>query len=448
MQINDDYSIFYAIETKKREFKARVLFSLFASKRGFKTIIGEKNKLKNYILNQDNINGAYIHKSSSKRQFKRFQLLREKGLKIFVNDEEGLIYYSLKHYKKRFDSNVAKDLDGLFCWGENHLNDIKLIEPNFPLETTHVTGNPRFDLIRLYNNVNKTKFDIDNEHNKIILINTNFALANHFKGNEYIEGIKQINNHSSINDKLSYQKNLFASFKQAIINLSNEFPELKFVLRPHPSESIKKWESEIKGIQNVVVNNEKNVFDVLNESRCVIHNSCTTSLEAIALGVMPIAYRPITNDIFDSEITNIASIQAKTIEDLVSAIKNVGSVNQQEEIRKNRQSLLKYIANIEGTFSCERMLDVIEQSILNGENNSTKRLSNRKYSLVKKYIARLRDKFNFSMSEYAQHKFPGLTRSEIVKEINKIREFDSSFPDVKITKVWPDCFEIAPLDKV
>ena len=82
------------------------------------------------------------------------------------------------------------------------------------------------------------------------------------------------------------------------------FADYTIVVRPHPVEKHAPWEAIASRHPRLVVEQTGNVLSWLLAARALVHNGCTTGVEAYALGVPAMAYEPVPNERFDSELPN------------------------------------------------------------------------------------------------------------------------------------------------
>ena len=67
--------------------------------------------------------------------------------------------------------------------------------------------------------------------------------------------------------------------------IAEAFPDMRIVVRPHPVEKHAAWEEIAARHDNVELAQEGNVLPWLLAARALIHNGCTTGVEAYGLGV-------------------------------------------------------------------------------------------------------------------------------------------------------------------
>lgn len=135
---------------------------------------------------------------------------------------------------------------------------------------------------------------IKNQYKKFCLINTNFGLANAFMGN--LEEMKSIsiasggidlNNKRSIEDfdfLFAWEMKNSILIKELVIELSKEYSNINFVVRPHPAELIDKVINTYKDFSNVFVIRDGSHIPWTLASDILIHTSCTTGFESFLAG--------------------------------------------------------------------------------------------------------------------------------------------------------------------
>ena len=138
--------IFIPLETASREILYKVFLSINLAKRGFKCYLGSKYNINKLVQYESDF--IYIDKGFHKGQSEKLydKILKNNG-KIISLDEEGAIDFEdgstlLGRYSKHLFNNSKM----IFLWGEEQL---KIIKKNiFNLKNVHVTGHPRFELLK------------------------------------------------------------------------------------------------------------------------------------------------------------------------------------------------------------------------------------------------------------------------------------------------------------
>ncbi len=70
-------------------------------------------------------------------------------------------------------------------------------------------------------------------------------------------------------------------------------PDITFVLRPHPVERNDVWKRLIGNYPNIVVTNDGGVGSWIRQSLALIHNGCTTAMEAVKADVPVLTFLPM-----------------------------------------------------------------------------------------------------------------------------------------------------------
>jgi hypothetical protein len=144
--------------------------------------------------------------------------------------------------------------------------------------------------------------------------------------------------------------------------LSEKYPNINFVLRPHPVESEKTWKQLIGNYENILVSNSGSVSAWLRQCTALIHNGCTTAMEAAMSGVPILTYTPIEDQKAEFYFPNRLG---KKISDLQSLVENVGQIlsGKQSDISSTQDSntLSERFANTDEVLAADRIVDVWER---------------------------------------------------------------------------------------
>jgi len=383
--------IYLPVETIVREFDARMLLAHKAVNRGYSVIIGEKSS----VLKAAEIlkNGIYFHKSHGSQYFPCKEKIGNVNLKFVSLDEEGLVFINDENYIRDSKPFNLEHLDLVFTWGSYQRN--LLIKANPELESrTQAIGNPRFDLLReefcsLYKPESER---LRRFWRRYILINTRFVAGNFspLYGCDYLDyrshqfetvigrKIKEDEKDFFIRERRYYKK-LFKQYVEMLESASLKFPDINFILRPHPSEDILRWKEALKNHSNVFVVFEGSVLNWISGSIAVIHSGCTTGIEAWALKKPVIAYNPNSEQGIEPPLPNKFGLRIENIEDLYVALERI--ISRKFIIEGNKEQLKiasQFIESINGDYSVTRLLDAID-NICNTDNCKFEPLSKSDY---------------------------------------------------------------------
>ncbi|WP_028313361.1 surface carbohydrate biosynthesis protein [Desulfatibacillum aliphaticivorans] len=451
------------IETQVREMHAKILLACFAAEAGFSVLIGMQSELlrrAKYLPR-----GIYVEKGVAPPKLPGTSLLKDLGYKVTAWCEEGLVIVDQETYARdRVSAEVFSMLDAFYAWGKVQAGAIAM-KMGDQAKKTVIAGNPRFDLLREpYQSIFHKEADaLRKAHGRFILVNTNFGLYNNFYGPKYfIEHIMRDNgriinevHEKFLQDWVDHVGAVYESFKDLLPELSKAFPKHKIVLRPHPSENHENWHEAVRGLNNVEVIHKGNVIPWLLASEALIHNSCTTGVEAHVLGKPVVAYRPVLSDIYEYELPRVVSISAFTPQETVDV---VSRILKGEEMAAPESSLGKdYAANIDGPFACRTITDSLARLLLDSPFE--------KRSPVKALGAMLRWKVKDSVydfkvavnkilnrkqsdAEYMKQKVPGITLDDVRSAVADLQECSGDFCRVQVERLEKTdyCFRISRKD--
>tara|TARA_B100000676_G_scaffold302056_1_gene350168 strand:- start:2960 stop:4312 length:1353 start_codon:yes stop_codon:yes gene_type:complete len=388
--------LYLPIEIWSREFHAKTLLALYGASNGWSVVIGPKSEMHRRLPRLPR--GVVLQFGFHKNYAAEMKRLRSCGHKVVAADEEGLVTLSPEHYKRyRVSGKTLEQCDKCFCWGDVHAQMIREVDPSVDSKL-HITGNPRMDLLRpsFRDLVESEAAGLRDQYGRFILLNGNFGSYNHAMGIDYTwKSIESKGWASTPKDKdfhhrrVELQGRFFKAFHSVLPKIATE--ERKVVVRPHPSESLVPWEELSEAHPGkIIVAREGNVIPWLQASEAVLHNGCTTAVEAFFLDRPVIAFRPEKNLELETELPNHISIQVSTEEDLLALLEKVT-----EEDSKSREERIEYARKFlvagDGPFSSERMIDALPEveNHSAGELNSFRYLKDRVYFALRNLAGKL-----------------------------------------------------------
>lgn len=283
---------FIRVEVKKRELVSRIDLALELVRLGIPVIIGE-------VYDTDDLSGLGINqgyifgKCAQSSTLLKFSSLLDTGWKIGAIDEEGLLPNSLAEFsEQRFSKESAERYSDVFFFGEIQK---RVFEQTYG---THdgffVSGNPRIDMWRshCYGIHEDRAQKLRTEIGRYSLFPLNFG---YYTNSALRERATQGDLRETHGDLVGRSEFLFSAF----CNLATEIVEnsdCKVVFRPHPSDSL----ADIGALlskhnvrsDKVICDNRFDVFPWIDAADSLVHNCCTTSLEA-GFNATPVAtYSP------------------------------------------------------------------------------------------------------------------------------------------------------------
>jgi hypothetical protein len=161
-----------------------------------------------------------------------------------------------------------------------------------------------------------------------------------------------------------------AAFIEAIRYLSDRSNgDHDIVLRPHPVENIDAWRVYLEGMPNVHVIREGSITAWVNNAIAVMHNGCTTALEATVSGTPVVTYLPFEQE-YARELPNELGVRCESLEALSETVNRllhdsraVGSNDQEDALP---ESVAKKVYLDDAELAAEKIVKVWE-SLDNGE---------------------------------------------------------------------------------
>ena len=454
-------SLIVPVENQVRELDPKLLVACAAAERGFRVFLGSRTRIDFRIASFPR--GFYLAKGMTPKSAKMFRIMRRIGHEIAALDEEGLVYHSAsEYYARRVSDETLQLVTTLFAWGDasaellrDHLRDSTM--------PVRVTGNPRIDLLRpeLRGYFAEDAARIRARHGPFVLINTNFSKVNAYfpKMNLLVPptrpgrlaelGAAGIGLSREFAEGLAAHKSaLFDHFREMIPALHSAFPGLRFVVRPHPSENRAPWQAVVSGLERADVIHEGNVIAWLEASSALIHNGCTTGIEAFCLGKPAIAYRPVSRDPFDLELPNSLSRQCSDLDTLTEAIASALVEALDADPNEAQRRLVEHhIAAREGEFAADRIVDALAERTAEEAPapSATLRLRGRlaaaTRSLVKRHVkARIPQHRN--NPAYQQNRYQGVSEHELELRIARLGACLNRFDGLRVRPVAEHIHEI------
>jgi surface carbohydrate biosynthesis protein len=455
------------VENQVREFDPKLLLACIAAKRGFSSVIGSRREMEFRIASFPR--SIYLSKSMTIRSALLFKVAHKVGHNIVAWDEEALVHLPPETYFSDRLSPVAMQyVSHLLAWGQGNANLWRQY-PNLPNGIPiHLTGNPRVDMLRpemrsfFAEDVEKIRKSCGN----FILVNTNFNHVNAFSpemnlfkpvkkrgdmpkfgrgargmSREFAEGLRD------------HKQAVFQDFQQIVPAIERSFPEYTIIVRPHPTENQEIYRNIAAECKRVQVTNEGNVVPWILASKAVIHNGCTTGLEAYVMGVPAISYRKTVNDFYDLgfyRLPNLLSHQCFDFEELHATLGNILAGKLGPADGAERQELVNHhMVALDGPLACERIVDTCEQILNDGtelRKPALRHRLNRWYlakglGLVNRYKSHLPGEFN--KPAFQRHRYPGISIEELGARLSRLQHILGYSEKLKVEEIASQIFQIS-----
>lgn len=455
------------VENQVRELDPKLLLACVAAKRGFSSIIGSHRKIDFQIASFPR--SLYLCKSFTVMNLMMFQIMSKLGHKIVSWDEEALVHLPRDiYFSRRLSPKSLKYVSHLFAWGDDNA-ELWRQYPEMPSQIPiHITGNPRGDLLRpeIRSFYRDDAEEISKAHGPFILVNTNFNHVNAFavsqnlfrpvkrQGEEPQFGKAAKGMSRKFAEALrDHKQAIFEKFIELIPALEKAFPDYTIVVRPHPTENQDVYHHIAARCKRVRVINEGNVVAWLMATKALIHNGCTTGVEAYAMGVPAISYRARINEDIDQGfygLPNKLSHQCVSFQELRESLTKILSGEMGTANGEDREALVgRYIAARDGSFACERMVDVLD-GISQGRSELPKPdYPSRVTGLCMANGRRLTKWFKSRLPgthappEYHRHRYPGISLPGMRRRVSRLQQVIGDKTDIKVEEIRDQIFRIS-----
>jgi surface carbohydrate biosynthesis protein len=215
--------------------------------------------------------------------------MRRHGIKTWYLDEEGGIYQGdseqqwCQSLAKRMDPTTLGELDKVLTWGEWQR---EYLEAKSSKAEVLTSGTANFEMLHSrYHDALRT-FDLAETGNQegFILVNTRFTVSNARDngGSHFIHDslVTKIFDRETLFRKLASDGMLFYAFIELIAGLSFQFPSKRIVVRPHPAENAEVYRRIFAPVPNITVASSGDVGSWIRCCSCLIHNGCSTAIQA------------------------------------------------------------------------------------------------------------------------------------------------------------------------
>jgi surface carbohydrate biosynthesis protein len=466
--MQSDMLLLIPVENQVRELDPKLLLACIAARRGFSSVIGSRQQLDFRIASFPR--GIYLSKSMTVRSIKMFKILRKLGHEIVAWDEEALVHLPPEtYYSRRLSPRAMGYLSHLFAWGQDNV-DLWRQYPQLPTAVPiHISGNPRNDMLRpeMRTFFKEEVAKVRNTYGDFILVNTNFNHVNPFypvqnlflplkkpgeepkfgraaRGmtREFAEGFRD------------HKLTIFEDFKGLIPSLERAFPDYTIVVRPHPTEKHEVYHEISARCERVRVTNEGNVIPWLMAARALIHNGCTTGVEAYVMRVPAISYRATVNDYYDYgfyQLPNRLSHQCFNFEQLRATLMKIfaGELGAADG-NESKVLVDHHLAATNGPLACERIVEVIEkitadrsrlpEPTLKARVDGRLRATTRR--LIKRSLSYLPDSPN--RPEFQRHRYPGISLDEVRERVSRIKKALGDSEELEVDQISSEIFQISP----
>ena len=435
------------LEILQRDLYLNLYMALVFLSKDYQVIIGEQND----PVFKKTRNGIYFHKDHANWSEALYKDAKNRKMKTAAFDIEGFIYGNSNIYiHNRACKWILENIDAVFLWGDKQKDLVSRVTKgnnNF-----YIVGSPKFDVCNLAKDLSQ-----GNDKRKVskILINTRFVLINVLDASAAFQNAKNLGVLKTKKDLEKYHQTvqedqiIFKEFLE-LIKLLSKIDGVTITIRPHPAEYDKVYRDFSLLFDNVSVDKVTNLIDQIIDHDCIIHEGCTTAVEAAAVGKPVFGLRP--EELGDGLYANRYSVNFKSALTLCSYLKdnNICDFTKPDCNDIAKKSIHNW--NNPNISSIYKMMDVIDafgvekQGIFSQNVISSFNVKEFLFNLFEiPVIGNILKKFNIKKLESfitgrkgLHQKYPDLDISTVIGSIKSINNLDKStvlIKDIEIRRL-------------
>lgn len=359
-------NFYLPVTSQPRELDAKLLLALVARERGHEAWIGYKSAFQDRLASLTP--GIFIT-HNARQNTGRVRLTRDHGHRVFVLDEEALVRQTDEIFIKKHPEGAFASVSKILCWGQENFD----LWEHYGINAEGgkaIVGNPRFDLLRPeIAGLFASQVDcIKARFGDYILLNTNFPTVNNLTregGGVRISGWAMDQRGQELSDGFIANKRAMFNAELALLRpLAAAIFPMSLIIRPHPNEDQTPWIDMVCEIPNAHVVFEGGVVPWVLGASALLHNNCTTAVEAAAGGVPIINFVPWTSE-YDNALASSFGPSCATLEGIIAALTDIRKKGATGLSQSELDLLRHHVASIDGALSCERIVELAE-----GEDNT------------------------------------------------------------------------------
>ena len=443
-------ALYLPIEIKFRELFPKLLIAFFAAKKGFFSVLGDKEGVHRAIRYFGE--GIYFDKSISMNKFPNFENLKKKNIKIICQDEEAGFNKIKKKYIDNFFKNRVTEknlniIEQFYCWGKFDYEELRKKHIKNKKKII-LTGSARTDfwnkkfISKIFKNEIK---EIKKKYKNFILIPTSFGITSKL---EKIRKIKNLKNMKYLTKKKEIIKKKikfdelyenFNEFCELIEFISKKKPSQKIVIRPHFAENKKDWIKRFEKFKNVRVENEGDISQWIAAAEYIIHSGSTTGIQSHIMDKKVLLYYTKATKKRENAFPNNFG---KKCANKYQILKNLDI----KKSKKNNTSLVSKRILIDNNFASKKIVSNLSK---------IKIIKSNKYKFLTPSILNLyflKHKISFLRGELPKsqrvlrtynEKMPnGIKLNEVKEFLEKLISYFNLQKLIKIRHCGPNCFLI------
>jgi len=454
-------SLVVPVENQVRELDPKLLVACAAAERGFRVILGSRTEVDFRVASFPR--GFYLAKGMTPKNARMFDILDRLGFAVAVLEEEALVYLFPEHYYwRKMGAESVRHARLLLAWGGDNAELFRK-SPVYDGTPIRVVGNPRGDLLRpelrAFHEPEAAR--LRERFGGFVLVNTNFSMVNAFLPTQNLlvpgdpgepprlgaaaYGVTR----EFAEAQAAHKGALYEHFRRLLPELARRLPERRFVLRPHPGERFEPWRELAAELPNVHVECEGSVVPWLLAARALVHNGCTTAVEAAVLGLPALSYRPVVAERYDFALPNALSHECASPEAVAGTLERILSGAQGPLPPGRPRPLDEYLAAREGELASDRIAEALRTELESSRGlprpdpwtraSGWWRATRRSFS---KRFVKARVPGHRNNPDFQRHRFRGVSVEEVRERVERLGRALGRFGGVRVRPLGPRIFRI------
>jgi surface carbohydrate biosynthesis protein len=323
--------IYLPVEVSRREIMARAFLACRLASAGHDVLVFASDLFDRFGWPGPGIYiGKNVFRTYVPHDLRYYRAMKAAGIDVWYHDEEAGLYPGdgpaqwEEHLERRTDVSVLGEGDKVLAWGDYQRD---YYERKGITADVRVVGSVNFELYRPEYAHLFAAYDREqtNGERGYILVNTRFGFANGFyTGDRHVisdlyTGAMTVPERY---ENFSQEGVLLYHLVGLIGELAVTHPDERVVVRPHPAENPDFYRGVFELLPNVEVADKGDVGSWIRQSRCLLHNGCTTAIQASIAGKPVITFIPqdSRNDQATPPVLNELGAIVETREAAIAAI--------------------------------------------------------------------------------------------------------------------------------
>jgi surface carbohydrate biosynthesis protein len=375
-------TVYIPIEESNRELSAKLLIAGELLKHRVTVLLGRQPMVVGNLPHMPP--GVVLFKGTNAMPAYLMRRAAELGHLSVATDEEGLGRANETIMARDMDPTIGPVIALLFAQGQRHA---EAMDKNIPgvTDKIRVVGNARLDILREpFREEFVAEADQHRvEHGEYVLVDSNLGAINSRWGgtDQFLEVLVRVGwlDREKPEDMEYFDRRIRTEQANAVImrrtleRLAENFPNLTFIVRPHPAEREEPWIKAYENSDNIRVTAVGGHVPWLLGARLMLHTGCTTGLEAEVLGVPSISLLPVGHEELScgdllSNLANECAVGMENAVDMAST-RLRGDLSGFIDGRAHRmRAIADHVTGLEGPFAHQRIANEIVELLSTEED--------------------------------------------------------------------------------